>query len=173
MAKSQVEESKTAKKKPPFQHGNEGSIIEFTHQCAGGFAVALVRNETQQHSAALKSAGQNPAAYSHSFTLVCCCVIPVSFSWVIRLDRRATKSLHVSPCGRLGQSVRQRRKLFGHQRPAVSFLSRGQKQAGLQGADILAEGVNSLFVALPAPPLRFRQAPGIGAVLAPLVSLAR
>ena len=25
--------SKTAKKKPPFQHGNGGSIIEFTHQC--------------------------------------------------------------------------------------------------------------------------------------------
>ena len=27
---------------------------------AGGFAVALVRNETQRHSAALKSAGQSP-----------------------------------------------------------------------------------------------------------------
>ena len=27
---------------------------------AGGFAVTLVRNETQQHSAALKSAGQSP-----------------------------------------------------------------------------------------------------------------
>lgn len=62
MAKLQVKGSKTAKKKPPFQHGNGGSIIEFTHQCAGGFAVALVRNETQQHSAALKSAGQNPAS---------------------------------------------------------------------------------------------------------------
>ena len=55
-----MKESKTTKKKPPFQHGNGDSIIEFTHQCAGGFAVALVRNETQQHSAALKSAGQNP-----------------------------------------------------------------------------------------------------------------
>ena len=62
MAKLQVKGSKTAKKKPPFQHGNGGSIIEFTHQCAGGFAVALVRNETQRHSAALKSAGQNPAS---------------------------------------------------------------------------------------------------------------
>ena len=29
---------------------------------AGGFAVTLVRNETQQHSAALKSAGQNPVS---------------------------------------------------------------------------------------------------------------
>ena len=27
---------------------------------AGGFAVTLVRNETQEHSAALKSAGQSP-----------------------------------------------------------------------------------------------------------------
>ena len=27
---------------------------------AGGFAMTLVRNETQRHSAALKSAGQNP-----------------------------------------------------------------------------------------------------------------
>ncbi len=27
---------------------------------AGGFAVTLVRNETQQHSVALKSAGQSP-----------------------------------------------------------------------------------------------------------------
>ena len=27
---------------------------------AGGFAVTLVRNETQRHSAALKNAGQNP-----------------------------------------------------------------------------------------------------------------
>ena len=29
---------------------------------AGGFAVILVRNETQQYSAALKSAGQNPVS---------------------------------------------------------------------------------------------------------------
>ena len=29
---------------------------------AGGFAVTLVRNETQRHSAALKSAGQNPVS---------------------------------------------------------------------------------------------------------------
>ena len=29
---------------------------------AGGFAVTIVRNETQQHSAALKSAGQNPVS---------------------------------------------------------------------------------------------------------------
>ena len=27
---------------------------------AGGFAMTLVRNETQRHSAALKNAGQNP-----------------------------------------------------------------------------------------------------------------
>ena len=32
MAKSQVKGSKKAKKKPPSQHGDGGSIIEFTHQ---------------------------------------------------------------------------------------------------------------------------------------------
>ena len=110
--------------------------------------------------------------YSHSFKPVCCCVIPVGSSWVIRLDRRATKSLHVSPCGRLGQNVGQRRKLFGHRRPAVSFLSRGQKKAGLQVADILAEGVTSPFqhlfthseegiISSGFIPARFRRSEGI------------
>ena len=60
MAKSQVKGSKTAKKKPPFQHGSGGSIIVLLTNVAGGFAVTLVRNETQRHSAALKSAGQSP-----------------------------------------------------------------------------------------------------------------
>lgn len=33
MEKTQVKGSKTAEKKPPFQHGNGGLIIGFTHQC--------------------------------------------------------------------------------------------------------------------------------------------
>ena len=37
-----------------------GKIIVFTHRRRWRFAVTLVRNETQQHSAALKNAGQNP-----------------------------------------------------------------------------------------------------------------
>ena len=87
----------------------------------------------------------NVRIYSHSFTLVCCCAIPVNSSWVVGFRCLAVKSRRVSSRGRLGQNVGQRRKLFGHRRPAVSFLSRGQKQAGLQVVDIQAEGVNSLF----------------------------
>lgn len=83
--------------------------------------------------------------YSHSFTLVCCCAIPVNSSWVVGFRCLATESRRVSSRRSLRQNVGQRRKLFGHRRPAVSFLSRGQKQAGLQVADILAEGVNSPF----------------------------
>ena len=38
----------------------EGRESVLLTNVAGGFAVTLVRNETQRHSAALKSAGQNP-----------------------------------------------------------------------------------------------------------------
>ena len=67
-----------------------------------------------------------------SFTCVCRDANPVDSSSVIGFDRLATESCRVTSRGCLGQNVGQRRKLFGHRRPAVSFLSRGQKQAGLQ-----------------------------------------
>ena len=84
-------------------------------------------------------------SYSHSFTCVCRDANPVDSRLVVGLGHLATESRRVSSRRSLGQNVGQRRKLFGHRRPAVSFLSRGQKQAGLQVADILAEGVNSPF----------------------------
>ena len=40
--------------------GTEARSSYLLTAVAGGFAVALVRNETQQHTAALKNAGQNP-----------------------------------------------------------------------------------------------------------------
>ena len=40
--------------------GAEARLPYLLTAVAGGFAMTLVRNETQQHSAALKSAGQNP-----------------------------------------------------------------------------------------------------------------
>ena len=42
--------------------GTEARSSYLLTAVAGGFAVTLVRNETQQHSAALKSAGQNPVS---------------------------------------------------------------------------------------------------------------
>ena len=40
--------------------GTEAQLPYLLTAVAGGFAMTLVRNETQQHSAALKSAGQSP-----------------------------------------------------------------------------------------------------------------
>ena len=60
MAKSQVKGSKMAKKKPPFQRGNGGSITVFTHRRRWRLCHNSRTNETQRHSAALKSAGQSP-----------------------------------------------------------------------------------------------------------------
>ena len=40
--------------------GTEARSSYLLTAVAGGFAVTFVRNETQQHSAALKNAGQNP-----------------------------------------------------------------------------------------------------------------
>ena len=40
--------------------GTEARLSYLLTAVAGGFVMTLVRNETQRHSAALKSAGQNP-----------------------------------------------------------------------------------------------------------------
>ena len=42
--------------------GTEARLSYLLTAVAGGFAVTLVQNETQQHSAVLKSAGQNPVS---------------------------------------------------------------------------------------------------------------
>lgn len=70
--------------------------------------------------------------YSHSFTLVCCSVIPVNFCLVVGFDCLAAESRRVSSHRRLGQALGQIRKLFRNSKPAVSFLSRGQKRVGFE-----------------------------------------
>ena len=60
MAKSQAKGSETAKKSLRPDAGTEAKLSYSLTVVAGGFAMAVVRNETQRHSAALKSAGQNP-----------------------------------------------------------------------------------------------------------------
>ena len=49
--------------------GTEARSSYLLTAVAGGFAVTFVRNETQQHSAALKIAGQNPVVL---LPLYCC-----------------------------------------------------------------------------------------------------
>ena len=64
MAKSQVKGSKRPEKSLCPNAGTEARLSILLTNVAGGFAMTVVRNETQRHSAALKNAGQNPIAYS-------------------------------------------------------------------------------------------------------------
>ena len=129
--KSQVKGSKTAKKNLRSNDGTEAKKSFLLTAVAGGFAMTLVRNETQRHSAA-KVQVKALSAYSHSFTLACCGAIPVNSSWVVGLGRHAAESLRVSSRRRLGQTLGQIRKLFRNREPAVSFLPRGQKRVGFE-----------------------------------------
>ena len=70
--------------------------------------------------------------YSHSFTPICCGVIQVNSSWAVGLDCLAAESRRVTSRRRLGQILGQNRKLFRNRKPAVSFLSRGQKRVGFE-----------------------------------------
>lgn len=72
------------------------------------------------------------SAYSHSFTLVYCCVIPVDSSWLVDFDRHAAESRRMTSRKCLGQILRQIRELFRNREPAVSFLSPGQKREGFE-----------------------------------------
>ena len=96
---------------------------------AGGFAVTLVRNETQEHSAALKSAGQSPIGL---LPLFCRGDNPVDSSLVVDFSQLAAESYRVISRSRLGQILGQIRELFRNREPAVSFLSRGQKRQGFE-----------------------------------------
>ena len=105
-----------------------------------GFAASILAWSTWSRRSGLAAIGgtvwyskvqvRTLSAYSHSFTHVCCRVIPVSSSWVVVLDRLAMESRRVSLRGRLGQSMGQRRKLFGLPRFAVSFLLQGKNETG-------------------------------------------
>ena len=57
---SQVKGNKTTKKKAFAPTRERGFDYRLCTNAAGGFAVTLVRNETQRNSAALKKAGQDP-----------------------------------------------------------------------------------------------------------------
>ena len=84
---------------------------------------------TRQHQNASSEASFR---YSHSFTLVYCGAIPIGSSSVVGFVHLAAESLRMSSLRRLGQALGQIRKLFRNREPAVSFLSRGQKQQGFE-----------------------------------------
>lgn len=71
-------------------------------------------------------------SYSHSFTHVCCGVIPVGSSLVVGLRHLSAESRGVTSRRCLGQILGQNRKLFRNREPAVSFLSQGQKRVGFE-----------------------------------------
>lgn len=58
--KSQVKGSKTAKQKPPSQHGNGGSIIEFTRQCRWWLCSAAMPKQYQAVLDSTKTRVQKP-----------------------------------------------------------------------------------------------------------------
>lgn len=60
--------------------GAEARLSYLLTAVAGGFAMTVVRNETQRHSAALKNAGQNPIGL---LPLALCKIILNKFDWVI------------------------------------------------------------------------------------------
>ena len=84
---------------------------------------------TRQHQNASPEASFR---YSHSFTFVCRCAIPIGSSLVVGFIHLAAESLRVSSRRRLGQTLGQIRKLFRNRKLAVSFLSRGQKRQGFE-----------------------------------------
>ena len=75
---------------------------------------------------------QRAISYFHSFTLVCRSAIPIGSSLAVSFVHLAAESLRVSSHRRLGQTLGQIRKLFRNRKPAVSFLSRGQKRQGFE-----------------------------------------
>lgn len=84
---------------------------------------------TRQHQNASSEASFR---YSYSFMLVCRGAIPIGSSLVVGFVHLAAESLRVSSRKRLGQALGQIRKLFRNRKPAVSFLSRGQKRVGFE-----------------------------------------
>lgn len=92
--------------------------------------VSKIREATQKQL--LPEPYDNVLFYSHSFTPVCCGVIPVNSSWAVGLDCLAAESCSVSSRRRLRQILEQIRELFRNRKPAVSFLSRRQKRVGFE-----------------------------------------
>lgn len=120
------------KKYPRFQV-EIGDISFHLFPQVAGPCVSSVRCDTMRYLADGNSTLQNNLlAYSHSFTPICCGVIQVNSSWAVGLDCLAAESRRVTSRRRLGQILGQNRKLFRNRKPAVSFLSRGQKRVGFE-----------------------------------------
>ena len=110
------------KQYPRFQVEIGGVSFHLFPQVAGGFAflpyAATLCGTQRMEIRCFKK----PFGYSHSFTCVCRDANPVDSRLVVSLGHLATESRRVSSRRSLGQNVGQRRKLFGHRRPAVSFF---------------------------------------------------
>ena len=115
------------KKEKAFGAASEG--LFYSLRAAGLEVYQRIKSFQNVQGFSLKQPHDNVRNYSHSFTCVCRDVIPVDFRLVVSFSRLAAESHRVSSRERLGQNVRQRRKLIDRRRPAVSFLSRGQKRA--------------------------------------------
>lgn len=75
--------------------GTEAKSSYLLTAVAGGFAVTFARNETQQHSAALKIAGQNPVVLLPLFHAR----LPWRHSTLFQFDRRLYLSYRrIPPC---------------------------------------------------------------------------
>ena len=85
------------------------------------------------------------SAYSHSFTLALCRVIPVNSSWAIGFDRTVTESCRVSSRRRLGQILRQSPQTISKPRALSLFLSRRQKQRRFRVGKLPIRGRNCRF----------------------------
>lgn len=104
----------------------------------------VARKEKPPTSPQVRGLDGAVSRYSHSFTLVYCCVIPVDSSLVVGFDRLAAESRRMTSRRRLGQI----RELFRNREPAVSFLSRGQKRVGFEAQNRPKRCQNGRFSSL-------------------------
>ena len=96
--------------------GTEARSSYLLTAVAGGFAVTLVRNETQRHSATLKSAGQNPIG-----------LFPLSNQNVPFHHRSSTWCTVVSPLTEISRISRARVELKMNSTPVFRSAASGTK----------------------------------------------
>ena len=120
---------RNANRKPPNQWVRRLLFPSFRWQLC---SMAMPKQHQAVLSSTKNTSSEASSRYSHSFTLVYCCVIPVDSSWLVDFDRHTVESRRVTSRRRLGQILGQNRELFRNREPAVSFLSRGQKRAGFE-----------------------------------------
>lgn len=133
MAKSQVKASKKVKKKPPFQHGNGGSIIGFTHQCHWW----LCRDSRTKRNSGAQYGTQKSRSkpYRLTPTLSRSFVAAPFQLGLVWLSVLSTKRPNPSACPRVGVWDKPWGKFanyFETASPQFHFLSRGQKRVGFE-----------------------------------------